>query len=173
MAITPLRFGIRFVIGFAVLMGVFEASRGSTFERFIVEDLILVPTVHLINAVTPNEHVELLGRTLVSPGANLWVTRGCEGIEMFLLLIAAISAFPASVKRRMQGLVVGAILAFVLSIVRLMILHYVLRYSPAAWDALHGLILPLAPILVITGYFMWWARLRADPSQVSKAPFVA
>jgi exosortase family protein XrtM len=164
MSTTPLRFGIKFVIGFVVLMGAFEISRGSAFERFLVEDLILKPTTHLINVVTPEEHVELVGRTLTSRGANLAsrganlrVTRGCEGIEMFLLLIAAILAFPASFKHRAQGLLVGAILAYLLSVTRLMALHYILRYSPAAWEALHGLILPLGPIVLIALYFLRWS----------------
>jgi exosortase family protein XrtM len=157
MATTPLRFGLKFAVAFALLMGAFEASRGSAFERLLVEDCILVPTVHLINAATPNEHVTLVGRTLSSPGSNLRVTRGCEGVEMFLLLIAAILAFPAGLKCRMRGLLVGAVLAYLLSIARLMALHYILRYSPSAWEALHGLILPLGPTILIALYFMHWS----------------
>src|ERR1700730_18373122 len=155
MITMPLRFGIKFVIGFAILMGAFEASRGSAFERFLVEDLILMPTTHLINMFTPNEHVELVGRTLASRGggSSLRVTRGCEGIEMFLLLIAAILAFPASLAQRARGLLVGAMLADGLSVTRLMALHYILRYSPSAWEALHGLILPLGPLILMALYF--------------------
>jgi exosortase family protein XrtM len=158
MTTSPLGFAIKLVVGFAVLMGAFEASRGSAFERFLVEDLILVPTTHLINAVTPQEPVVLAGRTLASAGANLRVTRGCEGVEMFLMLVAGILAFPASWKRRAQGLVLGSILAYVLSLARLMALHYILRYSPSAWQALHGLVLPLGPLVLIALYFTHWTR---------------
>ncbi len=155
---TPLGFAVKFVICFAVLFGAFEASRGSAFERFIVEDLILVPTTALINVVTPNEHAQLsAGRVISSPGSNLHVTRGCEGIEMFLLLVAGIVAFPASWKHRLQGLLFGSILAYVLSVARLMGLHYILRYSPGAWEALHGLVLPLGPIILMALYFMRWS----------------
>ena len=157
MTTTPLRFGIKFVIGFAVLMGAFEASRGTLFEKFLVEDLILMPTTHLINAVTPSEHVQLIGRTLSSPASNLRITRGCEGVEMLLLLIAAILAFPASPRHRALGLFFGAILAYALSVTRLMALHYILRHSPRAWEALHGLILPLGPIILMALYFMRWS----------------
>jgi exosortase family protein XrtM len=169
MPTTPLRFGVKFVIGFAILMGAFEASRGSALERFLVEDMILRPTTHLINALTPNEQVELRGRTLVSPyGSKLHVTRGCEGIEMFLLLIAAILAFPASLERRAQGLLFGFMLAYVLSVARLMALHYTLRYSPGAWETLHGLILPLAPVIGTALYFLRWSSTvptRAGPAR--------
>ena len=126
-------------------MGAFEASRGSGFERFVVEDVILRPTAGLINLIFPTDHVELVGRTFVSGGARMRVTRGCEGVEMFLLLSAAIVAFPASLKHRLKGLSIGFVLAYILSLARLTALVYTLRHAPDAWEALHGLILPLAP----------------------------
>ena len=164
MATAPLRFGIQFILGFAVLMGAFEASRGSAFERFLVEDAILVPTRAAINFVTPQEPVQLIGRTLSSPGRDrLRVTRGCEGIEMFLLLIAAIGAFPASLERRIRGLWQGSLLAYALSIGRLMALTYILRYSPGAWETLHGLILPLGPIVLMALFFLHWSSSKPEP----------
>jgi exosortase family protein XrtM len=164
-ATTPLRFALTFILCFAALYAGFEACRGSAFERFVVEDMILVPTTALIERVTPNEHAELSsGRVITSPGANLHVTRGCEGIEMFLLLVAALVAFPASAGRRVQGLILGSLLAYVLSIARLMALHYILRYSPGAWEALHGLVLPLAPIILLGLFFMDWSGRAVQPT---------
>ena len=168
---TPLRFGLTFVTAFAILMGAFEAARGTAFERFVVEDLILVPTTALINVVSPSDRATLVGRTIASPGANLHVTRGCEGIEMFLMLVAGILAFPATWKHRLQGLLFGSILAYVLSVARLMALHYVLRYSPTAWEALHGLVLPLGPIVLIAVYFMSWSARGS--SAIAREPRAA
>jgi exosortase family protein XrtM len=152
-------------------MGGFEAVRGTSFERFVIETLILEPTTALINTVTPGEHVELIGRTLASPdGSRLRVTRGCEGIEMFLLLTAAILAYPANLKSRLQGFLWGALLAYVLSVSRLMLLHYILRYSPASWEALHGLVLPLGPIVLMALYFLRWtssSQLTVVPPRAS------
>jgi exosortase family protein XrtM len=162
---SPLRFGIVFMLAFGILMTAFEASRGSSFERFVVEGLILAPTTAIINTATPSEHVTLTGRTLMSPdGANLRVTRGCEGVEMFLLLIAAIAAFPASLRQRLRGLLEGSVLAYALTITRLMALHYILRYVPQTWEALHGLILPLAPIALLSLYFLHWTAALTTKS---------
>jgi exosortase family protein XrtM len=170
---TPLRFGLPFVISFALLMGGFEATRGTAFERFVVERLILVPTTELINTVTPHEQVQLIGRTITAPsGSSLRVTRGCEGIEMFLLLIAAIAAFPASLKRRVQGLLLGSLLAYILSVTRLMILHYILRYSPTLWETLHGFLLPLGPVVLMALFFLRWSsppNTPASPDQATHA----
>ncbi len=166
---TPVGFALLFVVGFAVLFGAFEASRGSAFERFVVEDLILVPTTDLINVVTPNEHAQLNGRVIASPGSSLHVTRGCEGIEMFLLLGAGIIAFPASWKQRVQGLLLGSSLAYALSITRLMALHYILRFSPGAWEALHGLVLPVGPVILMALFFMHWSDRATQPKPATHA----
>ena len=164
MRTRPLRFAFAFLAVFALLTSGFEASRGTAFERFVCESVILEPTTQLINLVTPAEHVQLVGRMLVPPsGSRLHITRGCEGIEMFLLLIAAIVAFPAPLAHRVRGLLVGSVLAYALSVLRLMSLYYILRHNPALWEQLHGLILPLGPIVLIALYFLRWAAATTPP----------
>jgi exosortase/archaeosortase family protein len=163
-----LAFGIKFVLYFAILMGAFELSRGSAAERFLVEDCILEPAIGLIRTIAPNEQVELIGRTIQSPVSKLRVTRGCEGVEIFLILVAGVIAFPARWTARLHGLTVGAAIAYVLSLARLIALHFTLRYSPGAWEALHGLVLPLGPIVVISLYFMSWSG-RVPMNQASHA----
>jgi len=162
--LPSLGFALKFMALFGLLMGAFEAARGSAVERFVVEDLILKPTVAVIDRLAPAELVTLSDRTLISPGSRLHVTRGCEGIEMFLMLGAAILAFPATAKQRLQGLAVGAVIAYVLSLSRLIALHFILRYSPAAWEALHGLILPLGPIVLLAVYFRYWTLSLDRPA---------
>jgi exosortase family protein XrtM len=144
-----------------LLLTAFEASRGSAFERFMIETCTLAPTVQLIDVIRPDERVRLVGRTLSSPGSNLRVTRGCEGVELLLMLVAGVLAYPASTAWRAKGLILGGALCYGLSVARLLTLHFILRYSPSAWQTLHGLILPLAPIVLIGLYFMGWsARAR-------------
>ncbi|HUN24748.1 MAG TPA: hypothetical protein VMU67_00470 [Steroidobacteraceae bacterium] len=157
---APLKFCIRFLVAFAVLLEGFEATRGTAVERFIVEDAILAPTVvllNLINTLFSGAHIALVGRTLAWGTTELNVTRGCEGVELFLLLAAAIFAFPATLMRRLQGLAVGSALAYCLSVVRLMILAATLRYEPGGWESMHGLIMPLAPVIALALYFLHWS----------------
>jgi exosortase family protein XrtM len=170
---TPLRFAVRFLLGCGVLLAAFEASRGTAFERFVIEGLILRPAAFLINLLSPADHVQLIGRTLaLSGGAALRVTRGCEGIEMFLLLIAALLAFPALWRQRAQGLLVGSVLAYLLSLIRLILLCLTLRYSPTLWEALHGLVLPLGPIVFLAIYFARWSA-SASADGAKPAPHAA
>lgn len=152
-----LAFALKFLVYFTVLMGAFEGSRGTAIERFIVEDCILKPTVELVHVLAPHERVELVGRTISAPSSQLRITRGCEGVEIFLLLLAAIAAFPCGWSARARGFAIGAIVSYALSVSRLVALHFTLRYWPAAWEALHGLILPLGPIVLVTLYFLYWS----------------
>jgi exosortase family protein XrtM len=152
----PLWFGVKFIFLFAALVGAFEASRGTEFERLIVVDAILVPTTALLNIASPQERVTLSERTLVSGTSNLHVTRGCEGVELFLLLIAGILAFPASLSRRAWGLLLGGMLAYVLSVTRLVVLDETLRRAPNAWEALHGIVMSLVPVVIMAFFFLRW-----------------
>ena len=55
------------------------------------------------------------------------------------------------------------------SLTRLMALHYILRYSPSAWEALHGLVLPLGPIILMALFFMYWSGRTTSSSVNSEA----
>ena len=73
------------------------------------------------------------------------------------MLAAGILAFPATLRQRVRGLLLGTVLAYLLSLTRLVALYFVLRYSPSAWEALHGLVLPLGPVILLALYFMRWS----------------
>lgn len=154
---TPLGFGIRFALIFGLLFLVFEASRDTRVEEFMIHDCVLLPAAGVINMAVPGEAVRVQDRRLVTLSSQLRITRGCEGVEMLLLLTAGIFAFPATFKHRAQGFLLGIVIVYALTIGRIMLLHFTLRYSPEAWDMLHGLILPLGPTVLIALYFLRWS----------------
>jgi exosortase family protein XrtM len=155
---------------FALLFAAFEASRGTSFEKFIIGDLVLTPTAALVNRLAPAEAVRVEGRTLITSSSALRITRGCEGVEMLLLLTAGILAFPSSARHRIRGFCWGLIIVYALTVTRLALLHFTLRYSPRAWDMLHGVVLPLGPVLLIALYFLHWSAAgTAEPAGASHA----
>jgi exosortase family protein XrtM len=156
-AISTSRFAFMFAGIFALQFAAFEASRGTSFENFIIDDLVLTPTAALVNRLAPAEAVRVDGRRLVTSGSALHITRGCEGVEMLLLLTAGILAFPSSIRHRIRGFCWGLIIVYALTVARLALLHFTLRYSPRAWDMLHGVVLPLGPVLLIGLYFLHWS----------------
>jgi exosortase family protein XrtM len=159
------RFASLFAGLFALQFTAFEASRGSHFEKIVIEDLALTPTAALINWLAPAEAVRVDGHSLTTSNSVLRITRGCEGVEMLLLLTAGILAFPASTRHRARGFCIGLVIVYALTITRLVLLHFTLRYSPRAWDMLHGLVLPLGPVLLIALYFLHWSVAGAQIAQ--------
>jgi len=156
-----MRFALVFLLLFGLLTGAFETTRGTGFERVLVERGILRPAVALINTLTPRDPVTLTGRSILrSNGSGIRVTRGCEGIELFLLLISGILAFPAAWRRKLHGILIGSVLAYILGIARLVSLHYIMVNSPAAWESMHGLVLPLAPVVLMAFFFLRWSSPR-------------
>jgi exosortase family protein XrtM len=160
-----LRFAFIFAGVFALQFAAFEASRGSHFEKIVIEDLVLTPAAALINWLAPAEAVHVDGRSLTTSNSVLRITRGCEGVEMLLLLTAGILAFPASMRHRMRGFCIGLFIVYALTIARLILLHFSLRYSPHVWDLLHGLVLPLGPVLLIALYFLHWSAADSKMAQ--------
>jgi len=162
-----LTFVAGFLAIFVALFAGYEGLRGSTAERFAVEGLVLMPTASLINALTPGASVAASGRALVSPRARLAVTRGCEGAETALLIVAAVLAYPASWRRRAIGLLGGIALAYVLGIVRLALLYYALAWARPLFASTHELILPLLPVVLIAAYFVRWAARSTTAPDVA------
>jgi len=163
---SPLRFALRFAVLFAVFAVALQLGRGTAVERLVVDQAVLAPSGYVINRLDPSAGVTRIeGHSLVSPASRLNVVRGCEGIETLLLLAAAVLAFPARWRERLCGLALGGAAAWLASILRLVALHFVLRYRPDLWDALHGFIAPLLPVAVLTLFFLWWSA-RAAPQPV-------
>ena len=165
-----LRFGIRFLLLTLALLGALEAAHGTKLEALVVERAICQPSARFLGLLMPAEGVRCVNRSLVSQHVQLRIVRGCEGTETLLLLTAALLAYPASLKHRAVGVAVGAILSWILSVARLSFLFAALRYSASNWEAVHGTLASLLPVLVIGVYFLHWtsiggpAKARANVS---------
>lgn len=168
-SISPLRFGLKFALLFLVQFSAYEAARGSPAEESFIHSAVLQPSTWLISIVSPPEIVRIEGRNLVTPNSSLHITRGCEGVEMLFLLTAAILAFPADRGRRAFGLAVGMAVIYALTLGRIAILHFALRYHPDYWDSLHGLVLPLVPVILVAWYFMAWSTREVPHAEVGRA----
>jgi exosortase family protein XrtM len=153
----PGAFALRFALAFGLLMAGFEATRGTDFERFVVDGLFVAPAAATVNVLAPGTRAAAEGRAIASPEARLRVLRGCEGIETILLVVAAVLAFPATWRQRAGGLIVGVVLGYALSIGRLAFLFLSLRYFAATYEWTHGLIAPLVPVGALALFFLAWS----------------
>ena len=62
--------------------------------------------------------IQVVGTVINSPHFALDVRNGCNGVEAMMVLAAAMLAFPATLRSRLAGLLVGSVAIQILNLVR-------------------------------------------------------
>ncbi len=107
----------------------------------------------LINIIAPLEQVLAQQNHLISAHAKLEIVRGCDGAGVLFLVISAILVFPASLRRKLLGLLFGVSLIYGINLLRIGALYFVVAYQPDYFSLIHTYLaptfwsLPLVPIL--------------------------
>ena len=71
------------------------------------------------------------------------IIEGCNAVSVIILFATFIFAFSSTIKKTSLYIVLGAILIYVLNVVRIALLTYSLYYYPQSEELLHGTIFPL------------------------------
>jgi exosortase/archaeosortase family protein len=147
-----------FLAVFFVLEIGYDLGRGSSFEHFVIGDLTVSPTAAVINVLTPDIGVRVSGNQLLAAGGGITVLKGCEGIEVMFMLVAAFAAVVMPWRRRLAGLGLGLLLVFCLNQLRLVGLFYAYRSDPWLFDLLHGTLAPIALVMAVATFFLLWLQ---------------
>lgn len=145
---------ILFLAVFGLLQAGWEAARGTALERLVVHEATVGTVAAAVRLITPEIDARAVGARVAAPGGGLNVLQGCEGTEVFFLLVAALAAHPLRWKVRLVGLLAGAAVVFVLNEMRLLALFYSYRLDRSLFDQLHGLVTPLVLVVLTLGYFL-------------------
>jgi len=92
---------------------------------------------------------------------GITVLKGCEGTEVMFMLTAAFAAVVMPWRRRLIGLGLGILLVFGLNQIRLVALFYAFRADPSLFDLLHGILAPIALVIAVALYVMYWMGYAA------------
>ena len=111
----------------------------------------------LIHLIAPMEQVSAVHNHLQSPQADLEIVRGCDGAGTLFLVMAAILAFPTSIKRKLVGLALGVLLMYSLNIARISGLYFVVAYHNDWFNLIHTYLAPSLLIVIACLFFAWWA----------------
>lgn len=145
-----------FVGLFFVLQLAYDVGRGSDFEHWVIHDVTVVPTAKAIDLLTPSIGVKALGNQLRAPGGGIVVKKGCEGVEVMFMLIAAFAVVPMAWPRRLAGLGIGLLLVYCLNQARLVGLFYAYRSDSTLFDLLHGTVVPVILVVVVAVFVLYW-----------------
>jgi exosortase/archaeosortase family protein len=103
--------------------------------------------------------VEITGRT------SLTIAKNCDAMDVNLLLVAAMVAFPAPWRRRLAGIAAGGGLVSAVNVLRIVTLYHLNVHAPRAFEVVHGEAWPLLMVaLAVTVFAIWtrWTR-RSEP----------
>jgi exosortase family protein XrtM len=158
----------RWIQYLALFLGIFCAldygyhlAQGTGLSHLLVDDLTVRPSVAIIHLLLPTASATASGNSLLSPLGRLNILEGCEGTEGIFLLIAAVLPYPTRWRFRLIGVVTGALLIYVLNLLRVVVLLASLRWHRDWFGALHGVIAPTAIVVAGCLFFLVWANSAA------------
>jgi exosortase/archaeosortase family protein len=151
---------LRFLLGFALFMLVFYAF----YYSFLYKDFLAGPIEHL-QAKLGSGILNLLGfsttvagDSISGNGFSVSIAVGCDGLEPLAMFVGGIVVFPMAFRLKWPGIVAGAIVLFILNLIRIAGLFLAGLYWPGAFDFLHlhgGFILFAAIAILL---WMIWAN---------------
>lgn len=128
--------------------------RGTELERIVIDEITVKPAAWLIARITPEISIRAVGNHLVAPGGGLNILNGCDGMDVVLLLVAALLVAPVSVQWRLAGIVAGSVVIYVANQARILALFYSYRSDKPLFNLLHGTLAPVLLILIATVFFI-------------------
>ena len=140
-----------------------------------VNDRVIVPFTEalarsagaILNVLGQN--VTVRGTVVGSTGFAVNINNGCNGVEAMLILLASIVAFPASLKARAIGLVLGAIAVQFLNEIRIVTLYLLGRYHPRVFDMFHTAVWQIVIIAAAILFFLAWSSRVVSSGLASRA----
>lgn len=112
------------------------------------------------------EAVTVTGTVIRSSRFAVNINNGCNGVEAMLILLASIAAFPASMRARGAGLLLGTLVIQLLNAIRILTLYYLGAYHPRLFDLFHTAVWQIAIILAAVGFFVAWSG-RVAPARLA------
>jgi exosortase/archaeosortase family protein len=163
---TWLRIAI-FIVCYAALQGIYTQCKGTAVERFFLVDTGSQPAAALMGTFQPSLGAQAVGTRIIAPGGGgINIGIGCEGTDIYFLLVAAFAAVAMSWRHKGIGLGLGLILAFLLNQARIITLFHAYRSDHALFDMLHSSVAPLLLIIAISLYFHAWLRYCQPPAEI-------
>jgi exosortase H (IPTLxxWG-CTERM-specific) len=103
---------------------------------------------------------------ITGTGAAVSVENGCNAVEVCLLLSAAIIAWPASIRARVVGVLIGIAAIQTVNLARIISLLYLSFYSPPLFEFFHLYVWETMIMLeAVLLFFLWMRRQGAGRAE--------
>lgn len=109
----------------------------------------------------------------VRTGAGITIEAGCNGVEAVIMLAAAVCAYPAGMRARLTGLLLGAIAIQLVNLVRIVSLFYLVLWSVPAFEFAHLYLWQVLIMLDVVVVWLVWLRWVTRRQYAAAAPGTA
>jgi exosortase/archaeosortase family protein len=157
-AATPARvIGLRFVVLSLVLLVGWHCARQTAPARELVAYTVVMPAGWLSSLVGERPTL-ITADSLSTSRGSILVRPGCEGVELMLLVCAAVIAWPGSARTRLVGVSAAIVLLTIANDLRLAMLLKAIEVDRASFEWLHSFGGPLLMVAIAAGFLMFWTR---------------
>jgi exosortase H (IPTLxxWG-CTERM-specific) len=156
---------IRFFVLFTVLLvGLFTLEILQPAEKYVI-----LPFTSFIADVSVwvlqhfDDNVMAISNVIrdKTTGFGVRIERGCNGVEAVIILFSAIFAFPAPIKNKLVGFVIGFFAIQLLNLVRIVSLFYMGQWNQVAFEWFHLYL--WQALIILDALVVWLIWLRTLP----------
>lgn len=105
--------------------------------------------------------------SIMSPRFSVNVIQGCDSIYPTAMLWAALLAYPSTLRSKLIGMCGGAIVLFIINIIRIVTMFYIGIYVPSLFDMVHVYAWQaLFILLTLAVWLLWAAKISRAPTNV-------
>lgn len=168
---------LRFVLIFlALLLALFGIELLNPVQTHVVlpwTTLLAQVCVGLVGLVDSSAMAQ--GKVLwnAATGFGVSIEPGCNGVEAFIVLCAALLAFPAAWKHKLIGLGLGFVAIQVLNVIRVISLFYIGQWNKELFDFAHNYLWQGLIMLDVLAVWLVWVRYAAPTTPPALAPEAA
>ena len=107
------------------------------------------------------------GIMISGEGFSVKILANCNAIFEIMLFLSAVIAFPALLKEKVVGGVLGTILIYLLNLLRVVLLFLIGVYSPQFFEGTHIYVAQSIFIVMVAIFWLFWAGkwVRSVPAQ--------
>jgi exosortase/archaeosortase family protein len=106
----------------------------------------------VISTIDPQ--IVVLGNTIHGSLFSMSIAKTCDAIEVNILLVAALAAFPMPLRRRIVAVLAACSAIILLNLFRLCTLYWLGVNLPTWFDRVHQVLAPLFMVAGATGIFL-------------------